>query len=336
MNMRQDIDFVILWVDGSDPEWRAEKAKYNPDFKVSDGEERYREWGLMPFWFRSVEKFAPWVRKIHFVTWGHLPEWLNTEAPKLNIVRHEDYMPKEVLPVFNSHALEVGLHRIPGLSEKFVYFNDDTFLLNHVKPSDFFIGNKVVDMMAFRPVGANRVNPIQSIIHINNSLLLSKHFDKRANIKKQPYVYFKPGYPLKYWIYNFVELLFPLFTGFYSLHQPAPYFKRTFKKVWSKEGELLKEVQTHRFRDPSDVNQYIFREWQKLTGHVVPRNIQRYSRYFEIKEDDNTKLLKTIMRQNGKMLCINDTVIHNNISKTKKQLNRAFTSILPQKSAFEL
>ena len=125
--MEQGIDFVLLWVDGNDPAWRKEKAKYSPESALADAEERYRDWGLLPFLFRGMEKFAPWFRKIHFVTWGHLPEWLNTENEKLHIVRHEDYLPKEALPLFNSSALEIGLHRIPGLSDKFVYFNDDTF-----------------------------------------------------------------------------------------------------------------------------------------------------------------------------------------------------------------
>lgn len=69
------IDFVIPWVDGQDPTWRDEKSRYAPEGLVDDGEARYRDWGLLPYWFRGVEKYAPWVRKIHFVTWGHLRRW---------------------------------------------------------------------------------------------------------------------------------------------------------------------------------------------------------------------------------------------------------------------
>ena len=68
------------------------------------------------------------VRRIHFVTWGHLPSWLNKEHPKLNIVNHKDFIPEKYLPTFNSHALW-NMHRIPGLAENFVYFNDDMFLI---------------------------------------------------------------------------------------------------------------------------------------------------------------------------------------------------------------
>ena len=81
--MNGPIDFVMIWVDGNDPEWRKEKSKY--DGKVvtaSNSEVRYRDWDNLQYWFRGVEKFAPWVNKIHFVTWGHLPEWLDTTNPK--------------------------------------------------------------------------------------------------------------------------------------------------------------------------------------------------------------------------------------------------------------
>ena len=72
-----DIDFVVLWVDGNDPEWRAEKAKYQGAVTDdSNSVNRFRDWGLMPYWFRAVEKFTPWVHKIHFVTCGHVPEFL--------------------------------------------------------------------------------------------------------------------------------------------------------------------------------------------------------------------------------------------------------------------
>ena len=334
-NMKRDIDFVVLWVDGNDPEWRAEKAKYNPSIEIADAEERYREWGLLPFWFRGVEKFAPWVRKVHFVTWGHLPKWLNTQAPKLHIVRHEDYIPNQYLPLFNSNAIEVGIHRIPDLADKFVLFNDDMYLIKPFLPTDFFVGNKAVDMLALQPVVANPKNPIMSHIYINNSLVLCKYFDKRGNMKKQPGAYFKMGYPLMYWGYNVLEKAFPLFTGFYTIHAASPFFKQTFEEVWDKEGDMLKQVQSHRFRDNEDISQYLFREWQKLSGNFVPKNIQKYTKYFEIK-NDNTKLIQTIEKQKCKMLCINDSAVKGYIDQIKKQLIQAFTSILPQKSSFEI
>lgn len=92
-----DIDFVVLWVDGSDPAWQAEKAKYQGQpLDDSNTPNRFRDWGLMPYWFRAVEKFTPWVRKIYFVTCGHVPAFLNLAHPKLHHVKHADFLPPEV------------------------------------------------------------------------------------------------------------------------------------------------------------------------------------------------------------------------------------------------
>ncbi len=137
--MENPIDFVITWVDGQDKSWRRQRDSYSHTEGEDDSEVRYRDWGILRYWFRGVEQFAPWVRTIHFVTWGHLPIWLDMEHPKLHIVKHEEYIPKEYLPTFDSCVLEIHLHRIEGLSDHFVYFNDDMFLLRPLKPTFFFI-----------------------------------------------------------------------------------------------------------------------------------------------------------------------------------------------------
>lgn len=97
---KQEIDFVITWVDGSDDRWQKEKQETRKHLgivaDVDDRKERYRDWDNLQYWFRGVEKYAPWVRKIHFVTWGHLPKWLNTDHPKLRVVNHEDFIPRSI------------------------------------------------------------------------------------------------------------------------------------------------------------------------------------------------------------------------------------------------
>ena len=99
------IDFVLIWVDGNDPKWKKEYMKYAPTAQGDKGEIRFRDWENLRYWFRGVEKFAPWVNKIHFVTCGHIPNWLNLNAPKLNFVKHSDYIPASYLPTFNSHTI---------------------------------------------------------------------------------------------------------------------------------------------------------------------------------------------------------------------------------------
>ncbi len=118
--MREKIDFVITYVDGNDPEWLAERNKYlfGVD-KLTDTIERYRNWENLQYWFRGIEKFAPFVNKIHFITSSRVPEWLNMNNPKLNVVRHSDYIPEEYLPTFSSIPIELNLHRLEDLRRKF-------------------------------------------------------------------------------------------------------------------------------------------------------------------------------------------------------------------------
>ena len=334
MILQEEIDFVITWVDGSDKAWQKEKACYNPAVGTDDDEERYRDWELLKYWFRGVEKFAPWVRKIHFITWGHLPEWLDTENPKLHIVRHEDYIPKDYLPTFNCNVLEIYLHKIEGLAEKFVYFNDDFFLTRNTRPEDFFESGKPCDMLAFQPVVANPANPVMSHLYMNNSLVLCKYFNKRENVRKHPGNYFKLGYPPMYFFYNMLEMAFPLYTGFFTVHGPSPFCKSTFEEIWEKETELLKRMSGNRFRSQEDITQYLFREWQKLSDRFVPKNLLKDFGYFNIAAENN-KLLHTIKKQKKKIICINDQKIGAEFERVKQEVQEAFQAILPEVSSFE-
>lgn len=338
LNNTEGIDFVITWVDGSDPAWQQEKRKTleacGLKSAADDRKERYRDWNNLQYWFRGVEQFAPWVRKVHFVTWGHLPEWLNTSAPKLNIVNHEDFIPEEFRPTFNSHTIEWNLHRIQGLSERFVYFNDDMFLLDKVNSRDFFQGEKPVDMLALQPDVANIDNAVMPYIYLNNAMVLAKYFKKYENVKKQPGAYFHIGYPPMYFFYNFLEMAFPRFTGFYTVHGASPLKKQTFETLWKLEPELLTKVCSHAFRHKEDISQYVLREYQKLKGDFVPRNIRKLCSYYDVSQN-NEKLLRTITGHRNKMVCINDSNHEIDFEKAKKEINTALEQRLSQKSSYE-
>ena len=165
------IDFVILWVDGSDEEWLKEKKKYKTDIDVADSIVRYRDWDNLQYWFRGIEKFTPWVNKIHFITWGHIPKWLNTKNPKLNIVNHKDYMKPEYLPSYNSTAIELSLGFLECLSEKFVYFNDDFFIINKCKKEDFFVNDLPCDEYSEAPIIPDPKEFLVRTIYYNNMLI---------------------------------------------------------------------------------------------------------------------------------------------------------------------
>lgn len=330
----EPIDFVITWVDGSDPAWKAEKERYLPDGQSDAGDERYRDWGLLKYWFRGVEKFTPWVRRVHLVTWGHVPGWLRKNHRKLHIVRHDDFIPEEYLPTFNCNVIELHLDRIQGLSSHFVYFNDDIFLIRKQSPKEYFYNGKPCDMLAFQPVVANPSNPVMSHLLLNNSLVLCKYFQKRENVRRQPWNYFKPGYPPLYFFYNMLELFFPLYTGFYTVHGPSSFCRETFRDVWEKEGEALAEMSGHRFRHKDDLTVYLVREWQKLNGNFHACNMHRNFRYFDV-SNDNSQVLSAIRKQQVSTICVNDTGSPIDFERVRDEIEQALFDILPEKSSFE-
>ncbi len=136
-----DIDLVYLWVDGSDPEWQAKRSAFlgaKGEETSADCKGRYADNGELKYSLRSVEKYAPWIRKIFIVTDAQVPGWLDTSNPKIQIVDHKEILPPESLPCFNSTLLEMNFHKIPGLSEHFIYSNDDMFINKPVAPETFF------------------------------------------------------------------------------------------------------------------------------------------------------------------------------------------------------
>lgn len=328
----QQIDFVIPWVDGGDSEWIRQKNLYSGR-KASEEdarEIRFRDWGTLRYWFRGVEKFSPWVNRIHFITWGHLPEWLNTEHPKIHIVNHKDYIPEEYLPTFSSHTIELNMHRIPGLSEHFVYFNDDIFILKPLVETDFFIDGQPCDLCV-----ANAITPRLgefSPILLQTTSYINKHFNKRENLRKNFWKWYSPKYG-KLLIRTLCLTPWTFHTGFYNLHIATSYKKQTLEAVWHEEPEILHQTCMHRFRNDLDVNQYIFRYWQLASGDFVPqKNLGKYANMSE----DNSRIFNMIKKQKAKILCINDKDDIVDFEGEKSKLISAFETILPDKSMFEL
>ena len=144
------IDLVYLWVDSADSKWQAKKnaaltAMGKPIDKAAlDG--RFESKDELKYSLRSVQKYLPWVNRIYIITDEQVPAWLNVENPLISIVDHRDIVPAELLPTFNSAALELFIHRIPGLSEHFIYANDDMFVGSPLTPDFFFnaSGNPIV------------------------------------------------------------------------------------------------------------------------------------------------------------------------------------------------
>lgn len=329
----EKIDFVIIWVDGSDSKWKEEKAKYEPKKDTDSRDIRYRDWENLKYLFRGIEKFTPWVNKVHFVTCGHLPNWLNVKCEKLNVVKHSDYIPEEYLPTFSSHPIELNLHRIKNLSEHFVYFNDDMFILDNMKKEDFFRKGLPCESAILNPVSPAG-NDIVENVFFNNTLIINKNFNKKDSLKSNLTKWFNLKYGIE--LYRTIACMgWSNFLGFRYTHLPASFLKSTFVDLWDKEFEILNNTSKHKFRSKDDVSQYLFKDWQIASGNFYPRKY-KIGKFFEI-SNDVALVCSTIEKQKYKMICINDSEINEEeFQKYKKIINSAFEKILPDKSAFEL
>lgn len=337
------IDIVITWVDGNDPVWRADKEKYQEAKSGDTRDSRYREWGFLPYWFRSIEKNAPWVRYIHFVTYGHLPNWLDTTHPKLKIVNHKDFIPEKYLPTFSCRPIEFNLHRIPGLSEQFVYFNDDMYLLQPSTEQDFFVNGLPCDcgVMDATIVNGQTTDgePVAMkdiyMALIMNLVAINRNFDKKKCVKEN----FKKWYSLKYGSHLTKTLLltpWKKFTGFHSTHTPYSLLRSTFEEVWEKEPELLESACMHKFRQPADVSHRLLLSWQLAKGTFSPRSPKEgVARLICADSKNNQRICEEIIGKRYKMLCINDDYHGDDFDSVKEQFIRAFQQAFPEKSGFE-
>ncbi len=335
------IDFVITWVDGGDPVWQAEKAKYSE--KGSDSRDsRYRDWDSLRYLLRSMEKNAPFVNRIFFVTCGHLPAWLNTVNEKLVIVRHDEYIPEKFLPTFSSRTIDMNLHRIGALSEHFVYFNDDMLLLAPTREEDFFKNGLPCDTAILRPAAivSSRYNPNErtdqmSLVSVVNMAMINKHFNKHRTIRKHLSKWFAPVYG-KEMIKTLTLAPWDFFPGIRSYHCCYSYLKHTYEELWEKEESALEYVSSHRFRKNTDYNHWIFSYWQMAKGEFMPRS-PKFGASFELNDDPahNGFIYNVLKQRKYKCVCINDSVSDAQYDTVRAELEECMQQLFPEKSSFE-
>ena len=143
----REIDAVYLWVDDSDERWRAKRGAYRPvaETTVATAKSRFRQFDELPYSIRLLAKNAPFIRKVFVVVDDQNPDLAGLgDLPfEIVVVNHTDFIPEQYLPTFNSRAITAHLHRIPGLSERFLYCNDDVFVGAPSVVTDWFIGDKM-------------------------------------------------------------------------------------------------------------------------------------------------------------------------------------------------
>ena len=325
------IDLVCPWVDGSDPAWQQERQRY-ASLNLQSGLSLFRDWGLMRYWFRGVERALPWIDRVHFITWGHLPPWLNTAHPKLNIVRHDEFIPKAYLPTFSSSTIMLNVHRIPGLAERFILMNDDFFFLDSMSPSDYFQSGLPCDWLCIMPITEVCTGNFGSILW-NNISCLNEHFDLQTCMAEHKEKWFADCYSDNIIKCNRMAALLRNFPGFDCPHLPQPCLKSTFTAVWEKAHTRLHYACKQKFRAWSDHTEWLMRYWQLASGSFVP--YMRQGGSVVTLSSPKQEIKETVLSGRNRVICVNEGDSAVDYISTRAYLKKLFERVLPQKSAFE-
>lgn len=309
----KDVDLVYLWVDGNDPEWMKKhnacigKTQERSDV---DCKGRYANNDELKYSLRSVEMYAPWIRKIFIVTDNQTPEWLDTTNPKIRIVDHTEIMPSVCLPCFNATVIEHFLWKIPGLSEHFLFANDDMFINKPVSPGSFFAADGL-------PIIRFSRRPFRK---------LTLWFKERVQKKRLS------NYILV--IKNAAELVkkrYGIYYGGKAHHNIDAYLKSDCmhtEQIFRKEIEA---TLSNHVRRPNDIqrNLFYYVALAEKRGHL--QYVSRKTS-FKLNIEDETHFRK-LEKYDPMLFCMNDSEYANDSDRKRAAefLDRRF----PEKSGFE-
>ena len=335
------IDIVIPWVDGNDIEWQKEKAKYAHSCNNNEGNNsaRFRDWDTLKYVLRSIYKYAPWVNNIYLVTCGQKPKWLNLDDPKIKLVFHKDFIPSKYLPTFNSRTIELNIHRIKGLSDNFILFNDDIILTNYVKPTVFFKNNLPCDTAILNTHCGWKSRAIYNIA-FNDTAVINDHYNIKNVLKKNRKMWFNYKYGFKNNLQTFILKSCPRFPGFKQFHMTNSYLKSSFERMWEIENSELNSTCMDKFRAKTHVNQWLIREYQLVSGNFYPTNKYKIGIMIDFEKDGENWAIKKCNRylfsKKYKMMCINDGDSISNYNEIRKQVKQLLDTKFPEKSPFEI
>jgi hypothetical protein len=339
------IDFVLPWVDGNDPLWQKEKAKYNPNHdNDSNASARFRDMGTLKYVLRAIEQNCPWYNKIYIITTGHYPDWLDIEHEKIVLVTHDElYFDKTHLPVFSSSSIEMNLANIKGLSEKFVYLNDDMIIMKNLEKDRFFIDNKPVDFLSHGWIARGKIFEMlkgrDSWIHsLNNNLnLINK---KVSPLKINKNSLFHTSYSFKSKVSNFLlKNIYKKFLWIEHWHHPQPYLKNTLLDVYKEFEEDMMRCSSNRFRANNDLTQYLYRYW-----HLAKNNFYAYRHNDDyIANISSLNVLESMLKEIDtnntiNFVCFNDSpsLGDNEYEEIKGKLVEYLEGCFPAKASFEV
>ena len=291
------MDIVITYVNGLDPVWQKDYEHYT---NTPILEKRFRDWGTLQYLFRGIAENMPFIRKVHLIVSGEsqVPEWVNRE--EVNVVLHSDIIPAEFMPTFNSNTIEVCMHRIEGLDEEYLYFNDDMFPMCPCEPTDFFRGGKGV-------IGMSRhllAHDMYKKICRNSDRLARKAVSK----------------PRRCWFLR-------------PQHICSPMLRSECEALFGMVEPQIRASMT-RVRTEDNLTQYLYLDYMFLRGRIIAERISK--KHFSLAVASPEKLKNFIANPSRKMTCINDVALSDErYTSLRSTLIEAFEKRFPTKSKFE-
>jgi stealth protein CR2/Stealth-like protein len=277
------IDMVFSWVDGTDKEWQRARARRMASYVVGEGDDseaRYRQIDELRYALRSVHAFMPWVCNIYIATDSRAPAWL-ADHPRVRLVRSEEFFrDTSVLPTHNSQAVEAQLHRIEGLSEHFLYSNDDMFIGRPLRPETFF-----------SPGGITRFVEADLRIGIGESHPRRSGFENSARVNRA-----------------LLKARFGRVTTRHLEHAAAPLNRTVIERMEQEFPREFARTAASPFRavDNISVTNSLYHYYGLLTG-AATQNTEAKALYVDTTTRKGLALLKRLRkRRNYDFFCLND------------------------------
>ncbi|WP_207456282.1 stealth family protein [Desertivibrio insolitus] len=278
-----DIDIVFSWVDGTDIEFQRQRAARMKSYVVGEGDDseaRYRQIDELRYALRSVYMYAPWVRNIYIVTDSPRPKWLD-EHPRVKIVPSEEFFKDpSVLPTHNSQAVESQLQHIPGISEHFLYSNDDMFFGRPVSPELFF-----------SPGGITKFVEATTRIGLGESNQSRSGFENSARVNRR-----------------LLADRYGKVTTRHLEHCAAPLRKSVLLEMEEEFAEDFARTAASRFRSSTDISvtNSLYHYYSLLTGRAVTQENAKV-KYIETTLKSSLREMKRLLKTRSMdMFCLND------------------------------
>lgn len=294
------IDFVFPFVDSTDPVWQKQYLAAKGETitnQESNGITRFRPNNYLKYLFRGLEKYLPWINKIHLIvaSEAQVPSWLDKN--KIHVVLHEDIIPAELLPTFNSSTIECFYHNIIGLSDRFIYGNDDMFALNYCAETDFF----------------NGFTPKIEMLKMTN--VKGQEIWRRTNINA----------------FRMATGLDELKIGYYMApeHGFAAYTKELVHK-FNKQHYTEMYNSCTQFREPHNMNIYFYADWLWANNKLEDSPIKFKYIWNKCPQDKIKEFFAS-----ARVVCLNDTDLELN-PETVNLIDTLFHKKFPDASVYEL